>query len=319
MPTVVYYNGEFLEAGAKALPVEERGHQFGDGVYEVVRVYGGRPFLLDWHLERLERSLAMVEIRNPFSREAWVDLIHEAIRRSGEAEATVYFHVTRGIAPRNHVFPQTDPVVSLVARAVSSVAGTTAVRTDEVPTGRLVAWPDERWANAFVKTINLLPNVIAKEAAHRVGAREALLVRAGVITECAGSNVLFVRGGELWTHPANRFILGGITRRFILQLADQLQIPVREEAVTLDDLGAVDEVFISGTTTEIVPIGQIVVHASQQDALRALPADAPPSLLDLTGPLQTVWQAKGPAPVTSRLNQAFTEAIQELRAGAFVG
>jgi len=105
MSTVTYLNGEFLPLERALVPIEERGHQFGDGVYEVVRVYGGRPFLLEWHLERLARSLTAISIANPYTKSEWENVVHEAIRRSQEAEATVYWQVTRGMAPRSHLFP----------------------------------------------------------------------------------------------------------------------------------------------------------------------------------------------------------------------
>lgn len=322
MPTVTYYNGKFIDAHQAALPVEERGHQFGDGVYEVVRVYGGRPFLLDWHLERLERSLRLVQIKNPFLRDEWTGLIHDGIRRSGEAEATVYFHVTRGISPRNHVFPQIEPVVSMVVRAVTSNVAASSnpglAIEPTIPSESLLAWPDERWANVFVKSINLLPNVIGKEAAHCHHAKESLLVRDGTITECSGSNAWFVRKGELWTHPANRYILGGITRRFVLKLAADLNIPVHEEALSLDELATADEVFITSTTSEITAIGKVVVHSSKLSSLYELPAAAPQSLVSAEGELQTLWRASSAAVVSFALLTAYRQSVQELRDGAFV-
>lgn len=316
MPVITYYNGQFMEEGKEAVPVEERGHQFGDGVYEVVRLYGGRPFLLDWHLERLERSLRLVRLDNPLTRTEWIHLIHEAIRRSGESEANVYFQVTRGIAPRNHLFPSTKPVVSLTIRPLPP---SSSAHSGEKAAGRLLAWPDERWANAFVKSINLLPNVIAKEAAHQAGANEAMLVRNGFITECAGSNIWFVRNGALWTAPANRYILGGITRRFVLQLAEERGIPVHLESVTMDQLSTVDAVFITSTTQEILPIKEISVPASLQDALRSLPEDTPESLVEAQGEMIQLWANDSVATVVSSLQARYREKVQLLVDGQAVG
>ena len=344
MPFVGYYDGEFVESDVRAVPIEERGHQFGDGVYEVVRVYGGRPFLLDWHLERLENSLKTIAIENPFDRDGWTQLIGEAIRRSGEAEATVYWQVTRGIAPRNHLFPSAKSVVSLTVRplAVSAspakeapsaaLAHAALERADLEPaTGEpgpvqtadtqqtsfppLIALPDERWVNAFVKSINLLPNVIAKEIAHRYHAQEAMLVRNGWITECSGSNVWFVRGGELWTAPTNRYILPGITRRFVLELAQEAGIPVHEEALHLDALQDVEEVFVTSTTQEIQLISSIVTPLDKETALYNLPADLPPSLVDIGETFKTLWTSPAAPVVGLKLGRLFSETVQRIQQG----
>jgi D-alanine transaminase len=306
MSTIFYYNGRFVESGEAQVPLEDRGHQFGDGVYEVVRVYGGRPFLLDWHLERFERSCAAIGLHNPHSREEWVQLISEAIRRSGEAEAQVYWQLTRGAAARNHLFPEAAPAISLIVRPQPERDGPAAVS--------LLAYPDERWSNVFVKTINLLPNAIAKEAAHRAGAGEALLVRDGVITEGSGSNAWFVRGGKLYTAPANRHILPGITRRFVLELAESLGLEVREEAVTFAELDTVDEVFMTGTTTEILAVHQIVVDRTLRERLLRPSAEPPTILLyELVDPV-VVWSRRGAdAPITQRLQEAFAAAVARYR------
>ncbi|MCL6631535.1 MAG: aminotransferase class IV [Alicyclobacillus herbarius] len=307
MSEVYYYNGQFVESVDRQVALEDRGHQFGDGIYEVVRVYGGRPFLLEWHLERFERSCAAIGLSNPLSREQWVEIIHDAIRRSNEAEAQVYWQVTRGAAPRTHWFPATNPSVTLIVRPYRGTAPM------EEPA--LFAVPDERWANVYVKTINLLPNVLAKEAAHRIGAAEALLVRNGTITEGSGSNAWFVAGGQLYTHPANRHILPGITRRFIVQLAASLSIPVQERPVSLTDLTDVDEVFMTGTTTEIMPVQKIITSEGLRSELVS-PADEPrPSLIYACEQPVLLWSRQRPSVVTKRLQEAFAEAVHQCRLG----
>ncbi|WP_054969321.1 aminotransferase class IV [Alicyclobacillus ferrooxydans] len=317
MPFVGYYNGEFIESNTTPVPIEERGHQFGDGVYEVVRVYGGRPFLLDWHLERMENSLRAIQIANPFDRHAWVELINEAVRRSGEPESTVYWQVTRGIAPRNHVFPSANSVVSLTVRPQPPAKPANDIEAGPAdhPLPPLVAWPDERWSNAFVKSINLLPNVIAKEVAHRLHAQEAMLVREGTITECSGSNVWFVKHGELYTHPTNRYILPGITRRFVLDLARESGVPVHEQALQLSDLKDVDEVFVTSTTQEIQMIGEIVVPVSQEQALHHLPSDIPSSLVESKEEFKTLWKMSAAPTVGSKLKQKFSETVHRIQDG----
>lgn len=308
MSVVTYVNGQYVSEEGPHIPADERGHQFGDGVYEVVRVYSGRPFLLDWHLERFEASLAALAIANPHSRAEWIDLIGEAIRRSNEAESTVYWQVTRGIAPRAHVFPKTAaPSVSLSVRPYHAAP--------DSDTRKLVCLPDERWANVYIKTINLLPNVIAKEIASQSGSVEALLVRDGVVTEGSSSNAWFVRNGVLYTAPANRRILAGITRRFVLSLAERLGIPVREQAVSLDHLSTVDEVLMTGTTIEVLPIDEVLVNPALEPALRRLSDERP----DLEQPWEraseVMWRQSGSSEVATRLRAAFDEAIEQFRMG----
>jgi D-alanine transaminase len=305
MPEVFYYKNQFIAPDETPVPIEERGHQFGDGVYEVVRVYGGRPFLLDWHLERFERSAAIIGIRNPLTRDEWVALIGEAIRRSELAEAQVYWQITRGIAPRSHTFPDTDAVVSLTVRpAAPKFDGDSA---------SLVALPDDRWANAYVKSLNLLSNVIAKEIARRNGAAEALFVRNGKMLEGASSNLFFVRNGVVYTAPANRYILGGITRKFVLELAGKEGIPVREEALPLEELPTVDEVFVTSTTQEILPIREVFTSERIFPTLHALPEQAPETLVHEIRDRKVLWQAHSDASVTNRLMAAFAECLDQFR------
>ncbi len=306
MAVVAYFNGQFVDPDGAWVPLEERGHQFGDGVYEVIRVYSGRPFLMEEHLERLERSLRVIDIANPHTSEEWAHLIAESVRRSGEAEAQIYLQVTRGSAVRGHVFPgEAAPNVSLVVRPAAA-----PVYPEDAA---LLALPDERWPNVYVKSINLLPNVIAKEAAKRAGAVEAMLVRAGVITEGASSNLWFVIGGRVYTHPANRYILGGITRQFVLQLARETGVEVVEEAVPFSKLGEVQEVFVTSTTQEILPVARVFTDRRIASALEALPAEPAETLLPQVQDPVELWRRPGDAVVTERLAEAFAQALEKFR------
>lgn len=307
MPAIAYLNGKFLDFEDALIPIEERGHQFGDGVYEVVRVYSGRPFLLDWHLERLERSLAAVAIQNPLTYDEWVELIGEAIRRSQEAEAIVYWQVTRGIAVRNHAFPSTQASVSLTVRPAPPSANQPKTSVS------LFALPDERWANAYVKSINLLPNVLAKESAHKAGAFEALLVREGIITEGSSSNVWFVREGKLFTHPRDRYILPGITRQFVLNLADSIGMKVVERAISLADLSSAEAVFLTGTTTEIQPVNEIFTDRAVSAELSKLPPNPKPLLVRDVLQREVLWSTSGPHELVEDLQHACQMAIDRFR------
>lgn len=310
MPAIAYLNGRFLPFEEAVIPIEERGHQFGDGVYEVVRVYGGRVFLLDWHLERLERSLAALAIDNPLSRREWVELIGEAVRRSQEAEAIVYWQVTRGIAARTHSFPQSTPSLSLTVRPAASTGVQAQSMRQPV---KLLALPDERWANAYVKSVNLLPNVLAKESAHRAAAFEALLIREGTITEGSSSNIWFVRDGKLFTHPADRFILAGVTRRFIIDLAASLGLSVVERAFSLADLSSVEEMFLTGTTTEIQPVNEVVADRSVVSELSKLPQNPKSSLVRPFTDPEVLWAQKSHGVLTEKLQSAYQDAMRRFR------
>lgn len=305
MAVIAYWNGSFVDPQAPHVPIDERGHQFGDGVYEVVRVYSGRPFLLEAHLQRLANSLAYLSIPNPHSQAEWTTIIHEAIRRSGEPEALVYWQVTRGMAPRAHQFPAVSPSVSLTVRAFDRKPGAAATS--------VLALPDERWSNAFVKTINLLPNAIAKQVATQSGATEALLVRAGSITEGSSSNAWFVRDNVIYTAPADRWILNGIARQFTLQLARQAGLQVVEEALLWSGLADVDEVFLTGTTIEVLPIQEVWLDPAMRLELEQLPNLPPAALVRTLGPLRTVWQHPSRSNIALQLRSAFLEAVEDFR------
>lgn len=303
MADVAYVNGQFLDLSEANVPIDERGHQFGDGVYEVIRVYGGKPFLLKWHIERLFRSLGAIRIENPFTYETCVGLIEEAVNRSGFPESTVYLQITRGIAPRSHLFPNVTPSVTLVVREYSG-----ATHSERK---KLLLLPDERWANAYIKTLNLLPNVLAKQTAHDAGASEALLVRNGKMLEASSANLWFVVSGQLVTAPANRFILPGITRRFVFELANDLHIPVQEQALGVENLAQVDEVFLTGTTTEILGIDEVVSTHKRPVGDGALSKE----ILDYEEILQSdctsVWEGKTHE-ITNRIRDEFLRRIAKI-------
>lgn len=247
--TVGFINGKFISVEELVLPIDERGHNFGDGVYEVIRVYRGKPFLLDEHLERLANSAREIRLDLPYSLEGIKGFIHEGIERSGLKEVQVYLQVTRGIATRQHLFPHVPPSITMTFRPASSVPdeyrekGVTAI-----------SLPDERWANCYIKSLNLLPNILAKQKAHDAGSFEAILVRDGYVTEGSSTNVFMVKNGVVVTPPLTKHILPGITRMALLGLMDSLATPYEERQFTLEELKQADEVFITSTTIEIVPV-----------------------------------------------------------------
>lgn len=247
---LAYARGRFMALDEPAVPVDERAHQFGDGVYEVVRVYGGKPFLLERHLERFERSAGFIRLALERTPNELKELLLEAIDRSRLPEALVYFQLSRGIAKREHAFPDVPSHLSLTVRPVDD-SRFQGIRKEGQ---KVVLAEDTRWKYCFVKSLNLLPNVLAKQEALGQGAHDAVFVRDGMVTEGSSSNVFLVRGGELWTHPANERILHGVTRGFVIQLARDLGIRVREEAFSPEAFFGADGAFATSTVAEVVPI-----------------------------------------------------------------
>ncbi|MCR4402116.1 MAG: D-amino-acid transaminase [Firmicutes bacterium] len=254
MPEIAYVNGEFIALSEARVSVEDRGFQFGDGVYEVVRCYRGKPFALDEHLARLERSAAGIELALPWTRHELRELAAEALQRSGIAEAVLYIQVTRGWAARNHAFPETvKPTIVLTVRPAKPVP------PDRVERGAsAITVPDERWLRCDIKSIDLLPNVMAKEKARRAGALEAVMIRDGAyVTEGSSSNVFAVIDGTIHTAPEGPRILSGVTRSIVLRLAREMGMRVVEDFFAPGLLADADEVFITSTTLEVTPCVQI--------------------------------------------------------------
>lgn len=253
MAPVVYLNGEWMPRSSATIAVDDRGFLFGDGVYEVARAYRGRLFALDRHLARLSRGLRAIEIAPP---DGGVDSLAPVIERLlaenglSESDATVYLQITRGAAARTHHFPPagTAPTVYGFASAL-----TVAVQA-QTDGGSAITMPDIRWARCDIKSVNLLPNVLAKQAAVAAGVTETIFVRDSAITEGSHTNVFAVLQGELRTYPECNYILSGVTREVVLELAAELGIPVRESPVFVHDIAAASEVMLTGTTLDVTPL-----------------------------------------------------------------
>ena len=253
MPTIAYVNGHFSPIEQAKISIEDRGFQFGDGVYEVVRTYGGVPFRLHDHLSRLESSARAVSIPVPLSRTEWEALIREGVQRSEYAACMVYIQLTRGVAPRAHLFPSpASPTVVMTFR--ETVKPDSALQRQGVPA---VTLSDLRWALCSIKSLNLLPNVLAKQQASDAGAIEAILVKDGLVTEGCSSNVCLVRDGNIITPPLSDQLLAGVTRAVALELARKNGIMVDEREVPEEELTRADELFLIGTTIEVLPVSRL--------------------------------------------------------------
>ena len=250
---LVYLNGQYSPVREATISALDRGFVFGDGVYEVWRVVRGRMFEPERHQSRLERGLRELRIVRPAeaSRDGIMAIGERLLSENGLSggEATLYVEITRGAAPRTHYFPapNTAPTMLVMASAFTpSEARFTGTR--------VITQPDVRWLRCDLKTIQLLPNVLAREAAAEAGASEAIFVRDGVITEGTHTTVFAVIDGVLRTHPANHLVLPGVTRDLVLALAADADLAVREEAIRIDELPNATELFLSGTTTDITPV-----------------------------------------------------------------
>jgi D-alanine transaminase len=259
MEVLACLNGEVMPVEQARVPVWDRGFLFGDAVYEVWRTYRGRCWLEREHLARLKRSLKELDFA-PVDLERLMDRLHRTLRASQIQEGTVYVQITRGVAPRAHVFP--DPAVPptelIIARPY-----------DDGPTARLrasgaatISHPDLRWKRCDVKSTNLLGNVLALETARRAGCQEAVLVdSAGLVTEATHSSLIWARDGRLEGTPEGHEILPGMTRQHILRLADKIGISFVSTRVTLPQLLAADEVILFGTTIEVFPVVRVDDHS----------------------------------------------------------
>lgn len=250
---LVWLNGNFVSFEEARVSVEDRGFQFADGIYEVVRVYGGKPFTFQEHLKRLRQSASLIELDLKIEDSTLKEIGMELISRSALKEAELYIQITRGVAPRTHFFPQgISPTVLLSIRPVRPLPEEAQEKGVSA-----ITHLDERWGRCNIKSISLLPNVLAKEKARRSGAYEAILIRDNIITEGASSNVFLFLEGALYTPPADWRILRGITRDLILNLAQGEGIPSKEEEVRMDKLYQAEEVFITSTAIEILPVVEI--------------------------------------------------------------
>ncbi|WGF86325.1 D-amino-acid transaminase [Marinivivus vitaminiproducens] len=260
MARIAYVNGRYRPIDEAAVGVEERGFQFSDGVYEVVKFVKGAFSDLDRHMARLGRSLDGLRIAWPMTEKALRLVLAETVRRNGLRDALVYIQVSRGVAPRNHLFPKGAP-----SSLVVTVRRPKAPGADEIENGVAVcSQPDIRWGRCDIKSVSLLANVLARQAAQEQGAREAWLVdeHEGVVTEGSSSNAYIVdREGRLRTHPLGEAILGGVTRSVILEMARADGITVDERAFTLEEAKQAREAFLTSTSSFVTPVTRIDDHS----------------------------------------------------------
>jgi len=256
MSRISYVNGRYLPHRQASVHVEDRGLQFADGVYEVIVIWKGRLVDEERHFERLERSLAELRIKKPLSHAALKAILHETIRRNRVRNGMVYAQITRGVAPRDHAFPK-DVAASLIVTTSSSLSG---LDEKKVRKGvSVVTLPDNRWKRCDIKTISLLPNVLAKQRAREARAYESWFVDGrGYVTEGTSTNAWIIsKKGRLVTRSLGHEILGGITRAALLNLARQAGIEAEERPFTLREARSAREALITSTTSFVLPVVRI--------------------------------------------------------------
>ncbi|MBC2037631.1 D-amino-acid transaminase [Listeria booriae] len=250
----VLVNNQLIERIEAKIDIEDRGYQFGDGVYEVVRAYNGQFFTYEEHIDRLYASANKIDLVIPFEKAELRELLEGLLKANNIGTGNVYLQVTRGIqSPRNHVVPEL-PLEGVLTASASEVPRDTTLFEQ----GRkAILEEDVRWLRCDIKSLNLLGNTMAKNKAHQAGAFEAILHRGEEVTEGSATNAYIIKDGTLMTHAADNLILSGITRQVILKVARDIGVPVAETGFTLTDLATADEVFISSTTIEVTPIIEI--------------------------------------------------------------
>lgn len=247
------WNDQIVKNEEVVVDKEDRGYQFGDGVYEVVKVYNGELFTATEHIDRFYESAEKIRMTIPYTKDKLHQLLHQLVEANKVGTGHVYFQITRGAGSRNHIFPGDDVKPVLTGNTKENPRpfenfekGVKATFVEDI-----------RWLRCDIKSLNLLGAVLAKQEAHEKGCYEAILHRDEIVTEGSSSNIYGIKDGVLYTHPANNLILNGITRQVIIKCAAEIGLPVNEQPMTKEQLLVMDEVIVSSTTSEVTPIIEV--------------------------------------------------------------
>lgn len=249
--SLVYLNGQYKKLSEATVSVLDRGFIFGDGIYEVVPAYQGKPFRMTEHLARLERSLKALEIVNPLTGDQWRQMIQQLLEPFGTRDAMVYLQITRGVARRDHAFPVHAPEPTVFGMASPLSRPSQEQRSSGLS---VIAITDERWLHCDIKSVSLLGNVFAKQQAVRAGVDEVVQFRDGFMTEGASCNIWVVRNGTLLAPPRNTLILEGIRYGFMQELAEAAGIAFEARPITRAEVESADELMLTSATKEVLPI-----------------------------------------------------------------
>lgn len=250
----VFLNGHFVAPEDAKISVFDRGFIFGDGIYELIPVYSGKPFRLDEHLQRMENGLAAIGIANPYPRGEWKHLIHQLLKQHHGEQLSLYMQVTRGVAPRDHVFPQ-PPVPPTVLMSVSPLPQPSdAARNQGV---RAVTHVDYRWGRCDIKSVSLLGNVLLRQHAVEQGVAETILLRDGMLTEGSTTTVFIVKDGVILVPPLSQYMLPGITYDVLLELAKRHSAPHEIRPISEAELRGADEIWLASSSKEVLAVVEL--------------------------------------------------------------
>lgn len=245
----VYLNGEYLPADEARISVLDRGFIFGDGIYEVIPVYGGRLFRLPHHLQRLDNSLAAIKMVNPLPHEQWRTILQTIVEKNGGGDQSVYMQITRGVAKRDHAFPKNvNPTVFVMSTPLTPPAPHTQNGIEAITV------EDIRWRWCHIKSIALLPNILLRQQAVEQEASEAIMIRDGAVTEGAAANIFMVKNGIAITPPHSHLLLPGITRDLVVELCQRHHIACEERPIRESEFRDADEIWVTSSTKEVVPV-----------------------------------------------------------------
>ncbi len=250
---MIFLNGEFIEKNQAHISVMDRGFLFGDGVYEVITVYNNKIFRLNEHLLRLQASLDSVKIKNPYNPKEWGDILSKLLGFYNNQEHSIYLQISRGVSDkRKHSFNDLTPTVYIESNPLLT-------KTKQALQAGFAAitQPDIRWHRCDIKSISLLANVMYSQQAKEKNVEEVILHRDNQVTEGATSNIFIIKNSTLFTHPTSVHILSGITRDLVLESAKACHIPIKETSFSMNELNTADELWISSSTREIMPITQV--------------------------------------------------------------
>ena len=279
--TKMLYNDSLIDIDEAKLSINDRGFQFGDGIYEVIKIYDGSMFTATEHIDRLYRSADEIRLVIPYTKDVLHKMLYDLVEENELVTGHIYLQITRGVAPRNHAFPTNSTMPTFIAYTQEAKRpfnnhqfGVSAIFVEDI-----------RWLRCDIKSLNLLGNVLAKQKAHKSHCYEAIQHRGEIVTEGSSSNIYGIKDGILYTHPVNNYILNGITRQVVMECCKEIELTVVEEAFTKEQALQMDEVFLSSTTSEITPIIKID---------------------------DTVIQSGEPGKYTRKIQQAFEGKIQQL-------
>ncbi len=253
-PSIVFLNNEYLNPQDAKISIFDRGFMFGDGVYEVISSYQGKLFQTEQHLERLSYSLVQIDLEFDISTiPGIIDSLVDKTRLKN-SDFIAYIQITRGVAGRQHHYPNNTSPTFLLYLLPFALPG---INKNQL---KVLTCSDFRWQRCDIKSVSLLPNIMANQSAHEKFAFENIFIRNGIVTEGTHSNIFFVKDNIVFTHPANQDILNGIIRKAVLKLCEELNLEVRELPIKKEDIDNMDEAFLTGTTTQIASIKQIDDH-----------------------------------------------------------